>query len=319
MAYAKILASGAYLPDQVLTNLDLEGMVETSHEWIMQRVGVSKRHIVGNSEDTITSMADRACRQALDEAHLEANEIDLLLVATTTSDHYFPSAACMLQQRLGMDNDCPAFDISAACAGFIYAMSVADQYIRSNSVKTVMVVGVDAYTKTLDWTDRSTCILFGDGAGAIILKASDEPGIFSTHIHSAGRYHNLLYAKNALYKDVDDSYLKMDGNAIFRIAVKKLGEIVDQTLEKNNLRKADIDWLVPHQANLRIISATAKRLDLPMERVILTIEKHGNTSAASIPLALDYGIRSQKVKRGEKLLLEAFGAGLTWGSALLQY
>ena len=320
MKYSKILASGSYLPNQVVTNSDLEKMVNTDDAWIMQRVGIRKRHIVGNGSESLANMAEQSCRQALADAGLAPNEIDLLIVATTTADFYFPSPACLLQSRLGIDNDCPAFDLGAACAGFIYAISVADQYIRSGTAKKVLVVGVDAYTKTIDWSDRTTCILFGDGAGAVILEASNEPGIITTHLHAAGNHANLLYSKSALWlKTEENSNLKMDGNALFKIAVKKLGDIVDQTLEKSGLKKTDIDWLVPHQANMRIIAATAKRLDLSLEKVILTIEDHGNTSAASVPLALDHALRSNRIKRGETLMLEAFGAGLTWGSALLKY
>ena len=320
MINAKIIATGSYLPETVLTNADLEKKVETTDEWIVQRVGIRRRHIIGDSGDTVCSMAEKAARRAIENAGLQVNDIGMVVVATTSSDYFFPSVACVLQKKLELNNDCPAFDLNAACAGFIYAISVVNQFIRSGTIKTALVVGVDALTQMVDWSDRSTCVLFGDGAGAIVLQASDEPGVISTHLHAAGRYVDHLYAKSSLWQgDPAENRIQMDGHTVFKIAVTKLGDIVDQTLEKSGFKKEDIDWLVPHQANLRIIQAAAKRLNLPMERVVLTVEEHGNTSAASIPLALDYAVSKGQIKRGEVLMLEAFGAGLAWGSALVKY
>lgn len=319
MIYSKIIGTGSYLPKKILTNADLEKMVDTTDAWIVQRVGVRRRHLVGDSGDTTVSMAEASARAAMAAAQLSPNDIDLILVGTASPDRYFPSVACEIQKRLGITNECPALDIAAACAGFIYGLSIADQYIRSNTCKNVLVVGVDTLSTVVDWTNRSACILFGDGAGAVVLQASETPGLLATHIHADGQYANLLYAENALYSKKTDNFIQMQGNEVFRIAVKKLGDIVDQTLEKAKLDKHDIDWLIPHQANMRIIQAMAKRLDLPMKKVVLTIEEHGNTSAASIPLALDEAVRKHQVKRGDKLLFEAFGAGFAWGSALVVY
>ncbi len=316
--FSKIIGVGSYLPKTILTNQDLEKIVDTNDEWIIQRVGIRQRHIIGESNDTVTSMANAAGKAALENSGLRPADLDMIVVATTTSDYLFPGVACFLQQSLGVDNDCPAFDLNAACAGFIYALNVVDQYIRSGAVKNALVVGVDALTKTVDWKDRATCVLFGDGAGAVVLQASKEPGILTTRIHASGKCLDALYAKSSLWEK-GATAIQMKGNTVFKIAVTQLGNIVDETLEKSGLSKKDIDWLIPHQANLRIIQATAKKLELPMERVILTVEKHGNTSAASVPLALDYGIKQGKIKAGETLLLEAFGAGLAWGAALVRY
>jgi len=318
MIYSKIIGVGSYLPETILTNADLEKIVDTDDDWIVQRVGIRERHIVGNSHDTVSSMAVQAAKLALEKAGIAASAVDLVVVATTTPDYFFPSIACFLQQSLNIDNNCPAFDLNAACAGFIYGLSVVDQYIKNGLVKTALVVGVDALTKMLDWKDRSTCVLFGDGAGAAVLQASPEPGILATHIHAAGRYLQTLYSKSTLWEKKEPS-IQMKGNALFKIAVTQLGNIVDETLAKSGLEKTDVDWLIPHQANLRIIQATAKRLGLPMERVILTVEQHGNTSAASVPLALDFALQQGKIKKDEVLMLEAFGAGLAWGSALVKY
>ncbi len=319
MSYSRITGTGGYVPDEVLTNADLEKMIETSDAWITKRVGVRKRHIIGDSQQNSTTLALEAAKRAIDMAGIDAQQIDLIVVGTATPQYHFPSTACVLQKELGIRDDVPAFDLNAACAGFIYSMSVADQYFRSDTVKTALVIGVDSLTKLVDWTDRSTCILFGDGAGAVILEASDEPGVLSTHIHANGNYCDLIESDNTIYDKNKSQHLRMRGNEVFKIAVTKLGEIVEQTIEKSGLKKSDIDWLIPHQANLRIIKATAKRLELPMERVVLTVEEHGNTSAASIPLALDHAVRKGQIKRGETLLLEAFGAGLAWGSALVKY
>lgn len=317
LKYSRILGTGGYLPEKILSNADLEKMVDTSDQWILERTGISTRHIIADNETT-SSMAEQAARKAIAAANINPEQIELIIVGTTTPDRMFPSTACILQQRLGAQ-PCPAFDLSAACAGFIYGLSIADQYIRTGAIKYALVIGCDALSRIVDWTDRSTCVLFSDGAGAVVLGPSDKPGILATHLHADGRYKDLLYAPNHIGELKEPAYIKMQGNEVFKIAVQRLGSIVDETLEKNNIDKHQIDWLIPHQANLRIIQATAKKLDLPMERVILTVKEQGNTSAASVPLALDYGIREGKVKRGETLLLEAFGAGLAWGSALIIY
>jgi len=317
--YAKIISTGSYLPKTVLSNADLEKMVDTTDEWIMQRVGIRRRHTIAESGDTTVSMAAAAASAAMVAADMAPNDIDFILVATASPDHYFPSAACEIQKRLSITNECPALDINAACAGFIYGLSIANQYITTGVYRRILVVGVDTLSTVVDWKDRASCILFGDGAGAVILQVSDKPGILSTHIHSDGQYAELLYADSALWTRKGNNYIQMNGNEVFKIAVTKLGEIVDQTLVKAGVNRSQIDWLIPHQANMRIIQAMAKRLTMPLEKVVLTIEEHGNTSAASIPLTLDYAVRNHQVKRGETLLFEAFGAGFTWGSALVVY
>ncbi|WP_264435542.1 beta-ketoacyl-ACP synthase III [Coxiella endosymbiont of Dermacentor marginatus] len=320
MMYSRIQGVGSYVPEKILSNSDLEKMIETSDEWIMKRVGVRERHIIATSSDDTTTMAVNASKHAIEMSGINPSAIDMVIVGTTTAEYYFPSTACLVQRYLNLRDDIPAFDLNAACAGFVYGLSVADQYIRTDSAKTVLIIGVDALTKIMDWQDRSTCILFGDGAGAVILQADKEPGFLKTILHANGNYADLITAKSPIWdRELNELLLQMRGNEVFRVAVTKLGEIVDETVEKSGLKKSDIDWLIPHQANMRIIKATAKRLGLPLERVILTIEKHGNTSSASIPLALDSAVRSGKIKRGEILLLEAFGAGLAWGAALLKY
>ena len=319
MTYSKIIGTGSYLPEKILTNADLEKMIDTTDEWIMKRVGIRERHLVAESGDTTNSMATEAAKRAIEAAGVGVNDIGMVVVGTASADYFFPSAACVIQNNLNINNDCPAFDVNAACAGFIYAMSIADQYIRSGAIKNALVVGVDTLSMVVDWTDRSTCVLFGDGAGAVVLQASDKPGILSTHIHAAGKHTQLLYAESTLWGRENPPTLHMNGNEVFKVAVTKLGEIVDETLKKAGIDKSDVDWLIPHQANMRIIKATAKRLGLPMERVVLTIDHHGNTSAASIPLALDHVVKEGRIKRGENLILEAFGAGFSWGSALLTY
>lgn len=319
MPYSKIAGTGSYLPEKVITNADLEKMVDTTDEWIMKRVGIRERHVVIDSDDTTVTLAEKAARQAIEAAKIKPADLDLIIVATASPLKVFPSTACLLQQKMGIDNDCPAFDINVACAGFVYAFSVADQFIKSGMARRALVVGADSLSPYTDWSDRGTCVLFGDGAGAVVLEASDEAGVLVSNLHAAGRYADLLYANNPVWDQHDCHYIKMDGREVFKVAVTKLDEIVDQTLEKAGLKKSDIDWLIPHQANARIIQAVAKRLDLPMERVIVTIEEHGNTSAASVPLALDVAVRGGKVKRGDMLMLEAFGGGLAWGSALVKY
>lgn len=317
--YSKILGTGGYLPAQTLSNADLEKMVHTTDAWIVERTGIRNRHIMGQ-EETVASMAEQAARRALEMSEVDAHTIECIIVATSTSDRLFPSTACVLQHRLGIHNQCPAFDLSAACSGFLYALSVADHSIRSGAIKTALVVGVDALTRLVDWTDRSTCILFSDGAAAVVLGSSQEPGVISTTLHADGHYAELLHADNHLGPNAQHPpYIHMQGREVFKIAVNTLNHIVEETLEKNQLTKQAIDWLIPHQANLRIIHATAKKLGLPLEKVIVTVQDQGNCSAASVPLALDIGIRDGRIQRGELLLLEAFGAGFTWGSALIRY
>lgn len=318
MPYSKIIGTGSYLPEKVLTNEDLEKIVDTTSDWIMQRVGIRKRHMVGDS-DTTASMADKAARRAIEAANIDPNDIDFIIVATASPDNTFPGTACLLQQSIGIDNDSPALDVNVACAGFVYALSIADQYVKSGSAKCALVVGAESLTPFVDWEDRGTCILFGDGAGAVILQQSEEPGVITTNLHSAGRYADLLYARNTAWEHHDSPHIKMHGREVFKVAVTKLDEIVDETLAKAGMDKSEIDWLIPHQANVRIIQAVAKRLGLPMERVVLTIEEHGNTSSASIPLALDAAVQKGQVKPGDVLMLEAFGGGLAWGSALVKF
>ncbi len=318
--YSRIAGTGGYLPETILTNHQISETLDTSDHWIVERTGIKQRHIASAGE-TASSMAEQAARKALAAAGLAAEALELIIVATTTPDKVFPSTACLLQTRLGA-RQCPAFDLQAACSGFIYGLSVADQYIRSGMVKTALVVGSEVYSRIVDWSDRSTCILFGDGAGAVVLTADENPGIFSTHIHADGQYQDLLYLPNhhATAVETEESrYLKMEGNEVFKIAVNTLGGIVSEALEANALPLSAIDWLVPHQANIRIIAATAKKLKMPLERVVVTIDRQGNTSAASIPLALDEAVRDGRIQRGQILLMEAFGGGFSWGSALVRF
>ena len=316
--FTKIIGTGSYLPSQVRSNADLEKMVETSDEWIVTRTGIRERRIAAPDE-TVASMGFAAAQRALEMAGVEASEIGLIIVATTSSSHAFPSSACMIQQMLGI-NDCAAFDLAAACAGFTYALSVADQYIKNGSVKHALVIGSDVLARTLDPNDRGTIILFGDGAGAVVLGASEEQGIISTHLHADGRYGQLLTLpyQNRAHQD-EPAYLTMAGNEVFKVAVTELAHIVDETLQANNLDREMLDWLVPHQANLRIISATAKKLGMGMDKVVVTLDRHGNTSAASVPSALDEAVRDGRIKPGQLILLEAFGGGFTWGSALVRF
>lgn len=322
MTYARITGTGSYLPPKVLTNHDLEKMVETSHEWIVERTGIHQRHL--SEGESTCDLAEVAARRALEMAGKQAEEVDLVVMGTSTADLIFPSTACLLQGRLGITNGSAAFDVAAACSGFVYALSVADQYVRSGAAKCALVVGAEVMTQLLDWTDRSTCILFGDGAGAVVLEASEEAGILSTHIHADGRYEHLLNVSCGVSRNFEllkesGANLQMKGNEVFKMAVNTLGRIVDETLDANQMTKADVDWLVPHQANIRIIKATAKKLSMSMDNVVVTVDQHGNTSAASIPLALDAAVRDGRIKRGETLLLEAFGGGFTWGSALVRF
>ena len=322
--YARIAGTGSYLPAQVLTNGDLAARgVETSDEWIATRTGIRQRHIAAEGETT-SDLGYNAALRALEAAGVDARELDLIVVGTTTPDLIFPSTACLIQHRLGADG-CPAFDVNAACSGFVYALTVADKFIRTGAAKTALVIGAETLTRMIDWNDRTTCVLFGDGAGAVVLKADDETGIISTHMHADGGKKELLWnpvGVSAGFKPDEHNAgvrILMSGNEVFKHAVKALDAVVEETLEANGLDRSEIDWLIPHQANLRIIEATAKRLAMPMERVIVTVDKHGNTSSGSVPLALDEAVRSGKVQRGQLLLLEAFGGGFTWGSALLRY
>jgi 3-oxoacyl-[acyl-carrier-protein] synthase III len=321
--YSRIAGTGGYLPERVLTNADLARMVDTSEEWIVDRTGVRKRHIAAEGETTC-DLGEHASRRALEAAGVGPGDIDLVVVGTATPDMIFPSTACLLQERLDI-HDGPAFDIQAVCTGFIYALDIADKFIRTGSADRALVVGAETFSRIVDWTDRSTCVLFGDGAGAVVIEAAEGPGIVSTHLHADGRYQNLLNVPSGISRRCDgpgsgnSGYIQMAGSDVFKAAVKAMDRIVDETLAANRLAKTDIDWLVPHQANTRIIAATAKKLDLPMSRVVLTVEDHANTSAASVPLALDCAVRDGRIRRGELLLLEAFGGGFTWGSALVRY
>ena len=322
MTFARIAGTGGYLPERVVTNKDLEAMVDTTDQWIQERSGIKRRHIAADGETT-SDMAFAAAEKAIGAAGIDAQDIDLIIVATTTPDKVFPSTACIVQRRLGIAK-VPAFDVHAACSGFIYALDVANRFIVTGGASNALVIGSETYSRILDWTDRSTCVLFGDGAGAIVLRASNEAGIISTHIHSDGQYEDLLHVPAGIssgYKHVQEeaAFIQMKGNEVFRKAVATLGSIARETLAGNNIDKKDIAWLVPHQANLRIIAAAAKKLDLPMERVIVTVDEHANTSSASIPLALDVAVRDGRIKRGDLLLFEAFGAGFTWGSALVRF
>lgn len=318
MNHAKISGTGSYLPQRLLTNTELESTIDTSDEWIFTRTGIKGRH-VASPEETTAFMAGEAAKKALEASGLVSDDIDLILVATCTPSSFFPSMACHVQHALNITRSIPAMDIGAACSGFIYAMDVAKQYIASKSARHVMVVGSESMSRALDWSDRSTCVLFGDGAGAVVLSASAEAGIIGSVLHAKYDAEKLLAYENFHPEGTKRPLVSMRGNEVFKIAVNIMGDMVDEVLAANNLQKSDIHWLIPHQANIRIIQAIAKKLLLPMSQVIVTIEQQGNTSAASIPLALDYSIRSQHVKRGELLLLESFGGGMTWGATLVRY
>ena len=319
MIYSRITGTGSYLPHKILSNNDLEKMVDTNDQWIQERTGIKKRHIIAENETT-TDLAFNAAVKAIEAAGIENREIDLIIIATTTPTRIFPSTASLVQERLGISG-CPAFDIQAVCTGFIYALTVADKFIKSGSAKNALVIGAESLSRIVDWSDRNTCVLFGDGAGAVVLQASEETGILSTHIHSDGKYNSLLSVPTGPGSMDTDAkpYIEMQGNDVFKIAVRTLSSIADETLSANNLSKKDIDWLIPHQANIRIIAATAKKLGMSMDQVVVTVDEHGNTSAASIPLALDVAVRDGRINRGEILLLEAFGGGFTWGSVLLNF
>lgn len=322
MTYSRIAGTGSYLPEKIVTNHDLEQMMDTSDEWIQERTGIKRRHLAGDGEKT-SDLALAAANNALEMAGISADDIGLIIIATTTPDKVFPGTACIVQRRLGIGG-CGAFDVQAACSGFVYGLDLGDRYIRTGAAKNVLVIGAETLSRLTNWEDRTTAVLFGDGAGAVVLQASDEPGIISTHIHADGQYEDLLQVPQGVSSGYDvtragEAFIQMNGNAVFRRAVATLDSIARETLDRNNIDKHDIDWFVPHQANMRIITAAAKKLDMPMERVIVTVDEHANTSAASIPLALDVAVRDGRIKRGELLLFEAFGAGFTWGSALVRF
>ena len=321
MKYSRIAGTGSHLPSRLLTNTDLEKTVETTDQWIVERTGIRQRYIAEN--ETTCDLATEACKKAMDAAGVTSADIDLIIVATTTPDRIFPSTACLIQERLGIHGGA-AFDVQAVCTGFVYALSIADKFIRTDSASCALVVGAETLSNIIDWKDRSTCVLFGDGAGAVVLKGSEEPGILSTHLHADGKYKELLTVNGGISEQTEafkngEVAIQMKGNEVFKMAVNTLGDIVDETLQANNMSKSDVDWLVPHQANIRIIAATARKLKLPMERVVVTVGEHGNTSAASIPLAFDVAVRDGRIKPGETVLMEAFGGGFTWGSVLMKF
>lgn len=322
MTYARITGTGGYLPENIMTNADLEKLVDTSDQWIRERTGIEQRHVAVEGQTTV-DLAEAASRLAIEAANIDPQDIDLIIMATSTPDKIFPSSACILQSRLDI-HGCPAFDIQAVCTGFVYALAVAEKFIKSGSSKKALVIGAEVFSRILDWQDRGTCVLFGDGAGAVILEASEETGILSSHLHADGDYVDLLQVPCGIAHEYDQvkagqAFVEMKGNEVFKMAVNTLGRIVDETLAANNMQKSDIDWLVPHQANTRIISATARKLRMSMDQVVVTVNKHGNTSAASVPLALDVAVRDGRIKQNELVLLEAFGGGFTWGSVLLRY
>ena len=320
MSYARVLGTGSYLPSRVLTNAELERMVDTSDQWIVDRTGIRERHIAADHE-TASTMGVEAARRAITAAGITPAQVDLIIVATTTPDLVFPATACLIQEQLGI-RECPAFDVQAVCTGFVYAVAVAEKFIRTGSAQCALVIGTEVLSRIVDWSDRSTCVLFGDGAGAVVLGRAEAPGIISTHLHADGQYKKLLCVPTGVgtrHQAATQPFVQMEGSEVFKVAVNTLGRIVDETLAANRMPQSAIDWLVPHQANIRIISATAKKLGLPMERVVLTVDRHGNTSAASIPLAFDEAVRDGRIRRNDTVLLEAFGGGFTWGSVLLRY
>jgi len=317
MIYSRIEGTGSYLPQKILTNADLERLVDTTDEWIVARTGIKQRHIAAEDEFS-SDLALHAAEHAIEAAGIDRQHIDLIIVATTTPDRIFPSTACLLQHKLGISG-CPAFDIQAVCSGFVYALATADQFIKSGAAQCALVVGAETISRITDYTDRGNCILWGDGAGAVILQSGEQPGIISSHLHADGSYHDLLCVSGGASGQQPRPTIQMEGNAVFKMAVNTLDAIVDETLGANGMEKAHIDWLVPHQANIRIIQATARKLGMGMDRVVLTVDRHGNTSAASIPLALDTAVRDGRIKRGDTILMEAFGGGFTWGSVLIKY
>ena len=317
MIYSRIAGTGSYLPEKILTNADLEKMVDTTDEWIRERTGIERRHIAAEGETTV-DLAERAVRAALDAAGCRPEDVDFIAFGTTTPDLWFPNCGVLLQARLGC-RGVPAFSVETACSGFMYALAMADKFVRAGEARRALAIGAETLSRITDWTDRSTAVLFADGAGAVLLEPATEPGILSTHLHADGTYKDMLYSGGGTDARKTRRAITMTGNEVFKVAVSTLSKSIDEALAANHLERSALDWLVPHQANLRIIQATARRLDLPMERVITTVQDHGNTSAASVPLALDYAVRSGKIQRGQLMLLEAFGGGFTWGSALIRY
>lgn len=319
MIHSRIIGTGSYLPAKVVTNYDLEKTVDTTHDWIFSRSGIVERHVAAEGEMS-SDLAFQASSRAIEAAGLSANDIDLIIVATTTPDHIFPSTACVLQDKLGIKSAI-AFDVQAVCSGFIYALNTADLYIRGGQARNVLVVGTEVLSRILNWEDRTTCVLFGDGAGAVILQRSDKPGILGAKLHADGSQRCMLSAPGQISggKITGEPFIKMDGQGVFKFAVKSLSEVAEEVLAENKLEGSDIDWMVPHQANIRIIEATAKKLGLGMDKVVLTVATHGNTSAASIPLALDTAVRDGRIKPGQLLLMEAVGGGFTWGAALIRW
>ena len=318
MIYSRIAGTGSYLPKKIVTNQDLEKMVDTTDEWIRTRTGIERRHVAADGETTV-DLAEHAARRALDAAGVAPTEVDFIAFGTTTPDLIFPNCGTLLQQRLGC-RGVPAFSVETACAGFMYALSIADKYVRCGDARRALVIGAETLSRITDWSDRATAVLFADGAGAVVLEPAATPGLLSTHLHSDGEYKDMLYCGSGVSKGFAPKLaISMTGSEVFKVAVTKLGQVVDETLAANGLERSALDWLVPHQANIRIIQATARRLEIPMERVIVTVQDHGNTSAASVPLALDVAVRDGRIRRGELLLLEAFGGGFTWGSALVRY
>ena len=321
MTYSRIVGTGRYLPERIMTNFDMEKIVDTTDEWIRTRTGVERRHVVAEDQTT-SDMCVEAAKIAIEDAGVDVADIDLVITGTTSPDLVFPNVSTLIQHRLGIPA-CPAFSLEAACTGFIYALTLADKFIRLGDAKCALILGAECITKLMDWKDRNTCVLFGDGAGAVIVKPSEEPGLISTHLGADGQYKDLLFYPVGVSKDLatagtDGAAINMRGNEVFKVAVKTLGGIATETLQKAGIEQSELDWLIPHQANIRIIQATAKRLDLPMEKVIVTVQDHGNTSAASVPMALDVGIRDGRVKQGQLVLMEAFGGGFTWGSVLMR-
>jgi 3-oxoacyl-[acyl-carrier-protein] synthase-3 len=318
LIYSRITGTGSYLPERIVSNADLEKMVDTTDEWIKTRTGIERRHIAADGETTV-DLAEKAARRALDAAGIAPQDVDFIAFGTTTPDLIFPNCGVLLQERLGCIG-VPAFSVETACAGFMYALSIADKYVRCGESRRALIIGSETLSRITDWNDRATAVLFADGAGAVVLEPAAEAGVLSTHLHADGRYHEMLYCGSGVSRGMQPKpVISMAGKEVFRIAVTKLGAVVDETLAANGLQRSAIDWLVPHQANIRIIQATASKLDMPLERVIVTVQDHGNTSAASVPLALDVGVRDGRIKRGDLLLLEAFGGGFTWGSALVRY
>jgi 3-oxoacyl-[acyl-carrier-protein] synthase-3 len=316
--YSSIIGSGSYLPRNVVTNDDLARRMDTSDEWIRTRTGIRQRHIAEAGE-TSSSLALEASKAAIAAAGIAAQDIDLIILATSTPDYVFPSTACLLQAKLGIKG-CPAFDVQAVCSGFVYALAMADLFIRSGQHRCALVVGAEVFSRILDWNDRGTCVLFGDGAGAVILRADAKPGVMASALHADGSYAGILSVPGNVCdgKVTGDPFLRMDGPAVFKFAVRVLDEVARETLAKCDQQVEDIDWLIPHQANLRILESTAKRLGLPPEKLIVTVDTHGNTSAASVPLALDAAVRDGRIKAGHKVMLQAVGGGFTWGAALVR-